>query len=129
MKLSIAALSLFSVPARAAYPDELIWSGNAATLEFCNSGSAYGYNKPDTSSSACDAFTPGPLIRMQPGNTYTLTLQNAASDSAVRTNVHTHGLHIVGSGNGDNVLRSVEGGSCLDYVWDLPADHPPGTYW
>lgn len=66
---------------------------------------------------------------MVPGNTYKLTLQNTASDSALKTNIHTHGLHTVGDGDGDNVLRFVEGGSCLDYTWDIPSDHPGGTNW
>lgn len=25
--------------------------------------------------------------------------------------------------------RFVEGGQCLDYMWDIAADHPAGTYW
>jgi len=72
---------------------------------------------------------PGPLIRMAPGTTYKLTLQNSADDSSVSTNIHTHGLHITGSGDGDDITRFVSGGDCLDYTWDIPSDHPGGTNW
>jgi len=66
---------------------------------------------------------------MTPGNTYKLTLHNSAKNSTVKTNIHTHGLHIAGSGDGDDITRFVTGGSCLDYTWDIPSDHPGGTNW
>ena len=47
----------------------------------------------------------------------------------VLTNVHTHGLHIVGDGDSDSVFRHVESGFCLDYTWDIASDHPSGTNW
>ena len=59
--------------------------------------------------------------------TYKLTLHNTASSP---TNLHTHGLHIVGDGDGDDITRVVQGGNtCLDYTWDIAADHPGGTHW
>ena len=72
---------------------------------------------------------PGPLIRMTPGTTYRLTLHNSYPDPELKTNMHTHGLHVVGDGNGDDVTRFVPGGSCLDYTWDILSDHPGGTHW
>ena len=69
----------------------------------------------------------GPLIRLVPGNKYRLTLRNAATEV---TNLHTHGLHIVGDGDADDVTRTVSGGGfCLDYTWNIRSDHPGGTYW
>ena len=41
----------------------------------------------------------------------------------------SHGLHIPGSGNADDVTRHVDGGECLEYEWDIASDHPDGTYW
>ena len=96
-------------------------------LEFCHEGGSYGY-RHFGQGAPCGAF-PGPLIRMNQGNKYKLTFVNSASSVDTVTNVHTHGLHIVGAGDGDDVTRFVEGGSCLDYTWDIPADHPPGTNW
>lgn len=65
---------------------------------------------------------------MQPGQKYKLTLRNTAN-SSVKTNIHTHGLHIVGDGDSDDITRFVEGGRCLTYTYDIASDHPPGTYW
>jgi len=101
-------------------------------LEFCQNAFtrtiSYGYRTPSCVSKGC---LPGrsPVIRIQPGKKYKLTLHNAAPNGVAPTNLHTHGLHISGSGDADNVLREAHGGECLDYTWDIPADHPPGTYW
>ena len=135
MKFAAAYTLLLPIFARAEYPSELAWTTTGCdsgafcgTLEFCKSGSSsYGYRRPGDSAPCGD--NPGPLIRMQPGNKYKLTLHNTVSDASLKTNIHTHGLHVVGDGDGDDVTRFVEGGSCLDYTWDIATDHPGGTYW
>jgi len=108
-------------------------------LEFCfdNETGTYGYqiggggddDEKEKEEGHCRTLTMGlaPVIRLVAGNTYRLTLRNLSSDS---TNIHTHGLHVVGSGNGDDITRIVEGGGvCMDYIWDIRPDHPGGTYW
>jgi FtsP/CotA-like multicopper oxidase with cupredoxin domain len=45
------------------------------------------------------------------------------------TNVHYHGLHVSPRGNSDNVYLAIEPKTTFDYEVELPADHPPGTYW
>jgi FtsP/CotA-like multicopper oxidase with cupredoxin domain len=70
---------------------------------------------------------PGPLVRLEAGKQYLFNLENTAS-SAI-TNVHTHGLHIVGDGDSDDITRGVSSGNCLQYTRDLDARHPGGTYW
>lgn len=103
-------------------------------LEFCmgetssDTGPVYGFRLPcpEGETCACDSI-PGPLIRVVPGNVYRMTLRNAGTEV---TNLHTHGLHIVGDGDGDDVVREVNGGgNCLDYTWDIKEDHPAGTNW
>ncbi len=89
--------------------------------------SCTGYRNPGDNT-PCGS-KPGPLIRMEPGTTYKLTLHNASTDLNLKTNIHTHGLHITGSGDGDDITRFVTGGNCLDYTWDIPSDHPGGTNW
>lgn len=42
-------------------------------------------------------------------------------------NMHTHGLHI--SPAQDNVLLQILPGSSYLYAYDLPTDHPAGTFW
>ena len=66
------------------------------------------------------------MLRMEAGKTYRLTVRNLSNDP---TNIHTHGLHVVGTGNGDDVTRIVPPDTCADYVYELPIDHPGGTYW
>lgn len=115
--------------ALASAAENLVWSSvcspgydKCATLHFCGSGGSYGYRLPGAS--GCSAG--GPTIRLDPGNKYELTLQN---DSPVPTNLHTHGLHISGAGNADDVTRYVDPSMCMKYTWDIKADSMGGTYW
>ena len=99
--------------------EDLVWSSlcspgydKCATLHFCGSGGSYGYRLPGAS--GCSRG--GPTIRLDPGNKYEVTLQN---DSPVATNLHTHGLHISGAGNADDVTRYVDPSMCLKYTWSM----------
>ena len=38
------------------------------------------------------------------------------------TNLHTHGLHLPGTGNGDDVTREVRPGECIFYQYELPEE-------
>ena len=91
------------------------------TLDFCQDGDRFGYALPGD---RCQPYN-GPTIRLIPGSRYRLTLRNTAT---VSTNIHTHGLHIVGAGDSDDATRSVGAGECLDYTWDITDDHPGGTH-
>ena len=86
----------------------------------------------------------GPQIEAYPGQTVRMTLHNelpADSTCPVRggsanvphcfngTNLHTHGLWINPSGNSDNVLISVNPGVQFQYEYNIPPDHPAGTFW
>lgn len=119
-------------------------------IEFCydEGKDMYGYHQRpqedyvivNTTTAIFRSFTPNtqtcesalktkgssPVIRMKAGHTYRLTIRNLSKDP---TNIHTHGLHVVGSGSGDDVTRFVESEGCMDYIWDLRTDHPGGTYW
>jgi len=48
------------------------------------------------------------------------------------TNLHSHGLHVSPMG-GDNVFLEIGAGTPdgtqMSLVYDIPADHPPGTFW
>lgn len=95
-------------------------------LEFCSpSAGSYGYRQlnPD---GICSS--PGPTIRINSGKRYLLTLVNNVPETV--TNLHTHGLHISGAGNADDVTRFVEYNHMLHYVWDLSKfDQMGGTFW
>jgi L-ascorbate oxidase len=86
-----------------------------------------------------------PTIEIVPGETVRITLHNQlpqtdqgcpAPDGQVntphcfnRTNLHSHGLWISPAGVGDNVLVSINPGVSFQYEYNVPPDHPAGTYW
>ena len=45
------------------------------------------------------------------------------------TNLHSHGLWVNPSGNGDNVLLSINPGVNFEYEYAIPSEHPAGTFW
>lgn len=75
---------------------------------------------------AYDGQVPGPTWRVRPGDRIELTLANRLD---APTNIHVHGLHVSPEGKGDNVFRRVDPAEDADYVFQLPADHPPGLFW
>jgi FtsP/CotA-like multicopper oxidase with cupredoxin domain len=91
-----------------------------------------------------DAPFVGPLVEVYPGQTVRMTLHNKLPADPTcptkggsanvphcfnGTNLHTHGLWINPSGNSDNVLVSVNPGVSFQYEYNIPPDHPAGTYW
>jgi len=85
-----------------------------------------------------------PTIKINPGETIRVNLDNQlpADSSCINhpsdvniphcfngTNLHTHGLWINPAGNGDNVLLSINPGVQFEYEYNVPADHPSGTFW
>lgn len=84
-----------------------------------------------------------PTIEMRPGQTVRMTLRNrlAMDPSCIEhgaandphcfngTNMHTHGLWINPAGNSDNVLISINPGVDFTYEYNVPEDHPAGTFW
>jgi len=86
----------------------------------------------------------GPTIRMSPGDTLNVDLNNKLPDDPNCpptpfehntpncfnvTNLHTHGFHVSPSGKSDNVFLEIHPGESKDYAFDLPKDHPAGTFW
>ena len=85
-----------------------------------------------------------PLIVAAPGETVRIALNNRLpSDASCAggelhiniphcfngTNLHSHGLWVNPSGNGDNVLLSINPGVAFQYEYNIPGDHPAGTFW
>ena len=85
-----------------------------------------------------------PMLEVRPGDTVRMKLHNKlpADPSCLSsggdinqphcfngTNLHTHGLWINPAGNGDNVLIAINPGVSFEYEYNLPPDHPAGTYW
>jgi FtsP/CotA-like multicopper oxidase with cupredoxin domain len=85
-----------------------------------------------------------PLINAAPGDTVRISLHNdlpseqgcpetgASADQPKcynSTNLHSHGLWVSPTGNSDNVLLSIDPGVSFQYEYNIPADHPAGTFW
>lgn len=85
-----------------------------------------------------------PLLEVKPGDTIRMKLNNQlpADPSCAKppagvntphcfngTNLHTHGLWVNPAGNGDNVLISIDPGVSFQYEYNIPSDHPAGTFW
>ncbi|HEX8124414.1 MAG TPA: multicopper oxidase family protein [Allosphingosinicella sp.] len=84
-----------------------------------------------------------PAIHTRPGQTVRVKLHNKLPADPTcdghsepnkphcfnGTNLHSHGLWVNPSGNGDNVLLSIDPGVSFEYEYAIPADHPAGTFW
>jgi FtsP/CotA-like multicopper oxidase with cupredoxin domain len=84
-----------------------------------------------------------PRIDIKPGATVRITLHNklpAEQQSKCTnhennpncfntTNLHVHGLWVSPTGNSDNVLLEIKPNTEFQYEYNVPVDHPAGTYW
>lgn len=99
------------------------------------------YNGP-----AMDPGAPyvAPTIESRPGDTVRLILDNKLPNDPLcnnwdrdvniphcfnTTNMHSHGLWVNPAGNSDNVLLSIRPGVRFEYEYNIPPDHPAGTFW
>jgi L-ascorbate oxidase len=85
-----------------------------------------------------------PTIEVDPGDTVRITLHNKLPPDPScfemdenpdiphcfnGTNLHSHGLWISPTGNSDNVLLSINPGVDFQYEYNIPSDHPAGSFW
>ncbi|MGV2827318.1 multicopper oxidase family protein [Myxosarcina sp. GI1(2024)] len=69
---------------------------------------------------------PAPRLEARPGDLVSIHFTN---NLAQPTNIHYHGLHIPITGNADNVFLKIEPGKKLTYEFQIPPNHPSGTFW
>ncbi|WP_228041033.1 multicopper oxidase family protein [Nodosilinea sp. LEGE 07088] len=69
---------------------------------------------------------PGPRLEAKPGDTVQIRFTNRLSQP---TNLHYHGLHIPPTGTGDNVFLEILPGEGHTYEFQIPQNHPAGTFW
>ncbi|MGC9505156.1 multicopper oxidase family protein [Baaleninema sp.] len=69
---------------------------------------------------------PPPRIEAKPGDRVRLRFTNRLDEP---TNLHYHGLHVPPTGNADNVFLKVSPGETFLYEFDIPQDHPAGTFY
>ena len=70
-------------------------------------------------------YTP-PVLRVQPGDTIKLRLNNFAR---LPTNVHYHGFNVTPRKGGDDIFISIDEGLSFQYDFPIPANHRQGLYW
>ena len=70
-------------------------------------------------------YTP-PVLRVQPGDTVHLLLNNFAR---LPTNLHYHGFNVTPREGGDNIFISIDQGDSFQYNFPIPAHHRQGLYW
>lgn len=139
---------------RAPFPGEVLLDMNVTYLDrqIYNPATARydrvrlrGYQDArQTGPSGADTPLVGPTIDVRPGETVRITLNNMLPQDSTcgigggsantphcfnGTNLHSHGLWVNPSGNGDNVLVSIRPGVEFQYEYNIPADHPAGTFW
>ena len=69
---------------------------------------------------------PGPTLRLTPGDRLRVRLRNRLPEP---TNLHVHGLHVSPRDHGDNPFVTIAAEEEFDYDYELPQDHPAGTFW
>lgn len=67
---------------------------------------------------------PGPLLEASPGDRVQIRFTNRLTQP---TNIHFHGLHI--SPEIDNVFLEIAPGEQHTYEFQIPENHPAGTFW
>jgi FtsP/CotA-like multicopper oxidase with cupredoxin domain len=89
-----------------------------------------------------DGVVPGYTWELRGGDVLTVDLRNRLPELPhqpmmqmdrphewTTTNLHTHGLHVSPSGNGDNVFLEIAPGDRFHYRIPVPEDHPAGIFW
>ena len=139
---------------RETFPGEVLLDMNATYLDrqIYNPATARydhvklrGYQDArQTGLSGADTPLVGPTIDLRPGQTVRVTLHNLFPQDSTcgigggsantphcfnGTNLHSHGLWVNPSGNGDNVLISIRPGVSFQYEYNIAVEHPAGTFW
>jgi FtsP/CotA-like multicopper oxidase with cupredoxin domain len=101
-----------------------------------------------------DHLYPAPTLSIQPGERLIVHLNNDLRNLSIAdfydpkytpvgqtvplypammttspVNLHVHGAHVSPRGNADNVLLHIDAGMSNTYVYDIPKNMTPGTYW
>ncbi|CAN0493794.1 unnamed protein product, partial [Laminaria digitata] len=98
------------------------------TLSIAPIVSQAGPLAPPLNVRAYEGSVPGPTLRVRPGDRLVLNLGKVEAWPNV-TNLHVHGPHVSPAGVGDNIYRRAGPGDTLEYVYDIPPDHYPGTFY
>ena len=96
----------------------------AVTLRVASSMVAFGSST--RWSLTYNGTSPGPTLLVRPGDRVELRLENQLD---MPTNLHAHGLRVSPTGHGDNPFAMTDPGATYTYGYQIPTDHPAGTFW
>jgi FtsP/CotA-like multicopper oxidase with cupredoxin domain len=80
----------------------------------------------DATAITYERMYPAPTLEIRSGEVLNVDLVNGTQQP---TNLHTHGLHVSPDAPSDDVLFAIAPGHHYRYEYELPANHPAGTYW
>ena len=109
-----------------AQPAELSSTGGRLDVTLVAAAATVPYGAGSRWALTYNGSTPGPTLRLRPGDLLTVTLDNQLD---APTNLHTHGLHVSPEGDSDNIFVMVDAGERRTYQYQIPTDHPSGTFW
>lgn len=69
---------------------------------------------------------PAPRLEARAGDRIRIHFTNQLQQP---TNLHYHGLHIPPTGKADNVFRQINPPDSFTYEFQIPENHPAGTFW
>ena len=112
-------------------PPELKSSGGELRTKFTVASTRFDVGGRSVTSAVYNGLYVPPVLRLRPGDTLFLELENAIDES---TNEHFHGLNVSPRINADatvsdNIFVLVDPGKTLNYKVEIPATHNPGLYW
>lgn len=109
-----------------ANPPELRSVGGELSIELRASSGAARLGAGRATGLLYNRGLPAPTIRVCAGDTLKVRFVN---DLDEHTNLHLHGLHVSPSGIGDNIFRDIAPGTTVNYEYEIPRSHEPGTDW
>lgn len=107
-------------------PTEIVSQDGLLSVDLTAAESMLPWNNSQRFALTYNGTVHGPTLRARPGDTITVNFTNNLNEP---TNLHTHGLHVSPSGAADNVFRMIDPGDTQTYQYEIPANHPSGTYW
>lgn len=107
-------------------PTVLRSANGRLTVELVAAATMLSWQGGERYALAYGGSVPGATWRVQPGDVIEVAVRNELDQP---TNLHTHGLHVSPSGNSDDPSIMIEPGQTFSYRFELPTDHPSGTFW
>ncbi len=107
-------------------PDVIKSANGLLSLDLEASAQSVSLNGKNANLLTYNQQLPGPQLEARPGDTVQIQFTNRLNQP---TNLHFHGLHIPPTGSGDNVFLEISPGESHTYEFQIPEDHPAGTFW